>query len=242
LKKKPQVCFRSILLIMTVRKLSVLEISVLCLAALIIAVGFLLAFSNVPLFEKYVEEDGLIEWLTVLSLLAASGVCLYRAATLFNRKPAYFIFTSAMLGLLLFVAAGEEISWGQRIFGIETPEYFKENNLQSETNLHNLEINGVKINLVVFSYLLIAALVVYLGVFPFLYNRSVKMKNFINRWGVPLAQGYQIIGFLSVFAVTALIPHGKRAELLECGAALLFFLIIYRPANIKTFQKGVPLR
>ena len=32
---------------------------------------------------------------------------------------------------------GEEISWGQRLFGIATPEALKETNLQNEINLHN---------------------------------------------------------------------------------------------------------
>jgi hypothetical protein len=36
------------------------------------------------------------------------------------------------------VAAGEEISWGQRVFGLETPAALSEANVQDETNLHNL--------------------------------------------------------------------------------------------------------
>ena len=45
-----------------------------------------------------------------------------------------------ILGVLAFVfATGEEISWGQRIFGFETPNYLREINLQNEVNLHNIE-------------------------------------------------------------------------------------------------------
>jgi hypothetical protein len=40
-------------------------------------------------------------------------------------------------GAALFVA-GEEISWGQRIFGWETPESLAELNRQGETNIHNI--------------------------------------------------------------------------------------------------------
>ena len=43
------------------------------------------------------------------------------------------------LGLLFFVACGEEISWGQRIFNFETPEALLEVNKQKEFNLHNFE-------------------------------------------------------------------------------------------------------
>ncbi len=37
-----------------------------------------------------------------------------------------------------FMLFGEEISWGQRLLGFETPEAFKEINVQDEFNLHNL--------------------------------------------------------------------------------------------------------
>jgi hypothetical protein len=43
------------------------------------------------------------------------------------------------VGLFLFLAAGEEISWGQRFLGISTPESIREVNTQGETNLHNIE-------------------------------------------------------------------------------------------------------
>jgi len=36
------------------------------------------------------------------------------------------------------VAAGEEMSWGQRIFNFQTPDFIARANRQSEFNLHNL--------------------------------------------------------------------------------------------------------
>ena len=42
------------------------------------------------------------------------------------------------LGIVFLVGFGEEISWGQRILGIETPESLEGINDQGETNLHNL--------------------------------------------------------------------------------------------------------
>ena len=43
-----------------------------------------------------------------------------------------------MGGIVLLFIAGEEISWGQRIFGYPTPDWIAERNLQEEFNLHNL--------------------------------------------------------------------------------------------------------
>jgi len=44
------------------------------------------------------------------------------------------------LALLFFFGAGEEISWGQRIFGFKTPESLTQVNKQDELNLHNLSV------------------------------------------------------------------------------------------------------
>ena len=42
------------------------------------------------------------------------------------------------MALIFFFGAGEEISWGQRILGFQTPEALSEVNRQEEFNLHNL--------------------------------------------------------------------------------------------------------
>jgi hypothetical protein len=40
-------------------------------------------------------------------------------------------------GVVLFFIAGEEVSWGQRIFGWESFGVFETHNFQKETTLHN---------------------------------------------------------------------------------------------------------
>ncbi len=45
-----------------------------------------------------------------------------------------------LLALLFLFLTGEEISWGQRIFGWATPEGYAKRNMQDETNLHNLDL------------------------------------------------------------------------------------------------------
>jgi hypothetical protein len=43
----------------------------------------------------------------------------------------------------MFIGAGEEINWGQRIFGFKTPEALNKVNVQGEFSIHNIEIfNG----------------------------------------------------------------------------------------------------
>jgi len=45
---------------------------------------------------------------------------------------------NVLLLLFMFFVGMEEISWGQRIIGIETSDFFMEHNHQREFNLHNL--------------------------------------------------------------------------------------------------------
>jgi hypothetical protein len=217
-------------------KASVLEKITVLSVAIILIVGYILFYTNVHNFEAYVHEDGVVEWLTVVGLLAGCFVCLYRFVKLFKHKRGWFLTVTFILMILLFFVAGEEVSWGQRIFGLKTPEFFMEDNAQHEINFHNLVIDGVKLNKVIFSFGLIAALVVYLGIMPILYYKNRKIKNFIDASGVPVPQLYQIISFLLLFIITSLLHHEKNSELLECGAAFLFFLIVLAPKNVSIFK------
>lgn len=217
--------------------LSLTEKLILFLVAAIVAAGYILFYTNLPLFEKYVEEDGTVEWLTVLGLVLGCAVCIIRFKNLVRLRNWWFLFVVLGLGLFLFFAAGEEISWGQRIFGIKSSEFFKEHNSQGETNLHNLIVDGVKLNKVIFSIGLIAAMGIYLAVVPVVYRKNEKLKNWINHSGIPVPRIYQVVSIALLFILTELIPHGKNAEILEAGIAFLFFLIIRYPENISIFKK-----
>ncbi len=219
------------------KTLSLVEKLILLLIVVILALGFYFFYTDVPLFETYVEEDGVVEWLTVLGLILGSATCFYRLITLRKQRKPWFLLVVFIMGLGLFFAAGEEISWGQRIFHIQSSEFFLKNNAQGETNLHNLVVGGLKINKIVFSIGLVAAMGLYLVFFPIIYKRSAGFKKFVDRSGIPIPYAYQVIAILVVFALTEMIRHGKRAELLEAGIALLFFLIIYRPVNKEIFNK-----
>jgi hypothetical protein len=91
------------------------------------------------LFDGLTQEDGLIEWLTAI-LFVCGGVSAGLAARHARRRQAPWIATTglALLCLVLAVAGMEEISWGQRIFALNTPESLREVNQQEEINLHNL--------------------------------------------------------------------------------------------------------
>ncbi len=53
-------------------------------------------------------------------------------------KPLLLRFFFMCLALVFLLGAGEEISWGQRIFNVNTPDWLETINNQKETNLHNI--------------------------------------------------------------------------------------------------------
>lgn len=103
-------------------------------------IAFLLAYRIVDrsAYLWIIREDGPFEYLTFLAYLAAAGVALLVSGALARAGERGF--AAAFLGVVatcIFIA-GEEISWGQRLLKIQTPEFFLERNHQRELNLHNL--------------------------------------------------------------------------------------------------------
>ena len=105
----------------------------LALSVIILVCFIIFQFASPEWVINLAKEDSFFEWLTFL--------CLFGAAILYYlsfRK--YKNFFLLLLALVLFFGAGEEISWGQRIFGFSTPESIKQINTQGEFTIHNLEL------------------------------------------------------------------------------------------------------
>jgi hypothetical protein len=220
-----------------------IEITVIIFVLVLYVIGIVASWINIKWFEEvYVVEDGFIEWLTVLPLLITSMIAVTYLVKLSAKRNWMFSAVVLVIAVFCFFDAGEEISWGQRIFHIKTPEYFAEHNTQDELNVHNLVVDGERINTLVFSQLFIAAAVLYLVGLPILYNKNQKFKKFIDRVGVPVARLYQIIACALVFALPSLSPSEKRSELLEFGACFMFMLIVLYPQNKAVFRKDLNLK
>ncbi len=100
--------------------------------------------SDTEFGRSLTAEDGFVETVGAAAFLIAAVLqaVLYwgsdvprpqRLISSLRRNPFYL-----GLAVLLFLAFAEEISWGQRIFGWETPEAMLTANAQGEMNIHNL--------------------------------------------------------------------------------------------------------
>lgn len=208
----------------------------------ICAYGLVLLHWDKEAFLFFIREDGFVEWLTVAELVIMSifSFSMSRAFSRSGQKDAakrVWLF----MGFLFLFGALEEISWGQRVLGIESPAWFLKHNKQGETNVHNLLFYGVNINKLVFGKVLTMLIALYLLFVPLLYRFSERFKNLMIRWGIPIAQNYQILLFIIVIVIIQLhIGLAKKVgELLELCSCFLFLLILVHPSNGEIFPLKV---
>ena len=114
---------------------------------LALAVYIALAFSSLAmgnnLLSITIPEDHYFELIGAFSFLVTSLLFFYgfrMARKTLDKSWPSLMKQLVYLGLavLFLFGAGEEISWGQRILGFQTPEPLSEVNRQEEFNIHNL--------------------------------------------------------------------------------------------------------
>lgn len=215
-----------------------LELSLLAFLFFHLLLGMVVSFTHLEHFENsYTVEDGVMEWYTVDALLMCSALCGYRLWRLRRSRSPLFLGVLGLLTLLFFFGAGEEISWGQRLFGVESSEFFAENNAQGETNLHNLVVGDTKVNKVVFSKLLGAFILTYILIFPVLYAKIGKIRELAHMFAVPVPQVRHVAAYLVVGSAELIVQSSKRGELLEFGGCFMFLIILLFPKNREIFEE-----
>ncbi len=213
-------------------KYKIFEIVLLNLILMTVIFGFYLASSDLSYFEGfYVKEDGPLEWLSVVALLLCFGIMLKRIIDIKLSKGLLFFSSMVIMSLIFIFGIGEEISWGQRIFDIKSSEFFVKNNAQMETNIHNLLVNGIKINKLVFGLLLGVVVFFIFIILPILYRKFESVKTLVNKFAIPVPTTTQIISYLIFVLIAHYTPSPKKGELFEFAGCWILFLYFLSPEN-----------
>ena len=162
------------------------------------------------------QEDRALEWMSFWSFLAAAAVFAVAAR---RRHRAIGRLQWFLIGLAAFCAfvAMEEISWGQRVFGLRPPDYFLSENYQQETNLHNIASGDVRL-------FVFRAIILGYGVLLPLLALPRRSARFLDRIGIvppPIELSPAMFG---LFWVHLQYPWKFTGEIIECALGFAFLI------------------
>lgn len=170
-------------------------------------------------------EDNIVEYLSAAFPMIAAGAWLWairqaRSGGILAEGRDY-VFAFALVAAMV-ILAGEEISWGQRLFGFDTPEYLEKANIQKEVNFHNLE---GPVNIIILLYL---GTLCWGVVFPVLRRASRIARGLFWRFRLPVPPLHCAPLFLiaPVFRVVYISHFGNYArEGMELIFAVAFVVV-----------------
>jgi hypothetical protein len=158
------------------------------------------------------QEDGVVEWGTVVAYLLSAWLLLGRLRVAWRSSRLLWVGLLSLGAFCLFVA-GEEISWGQRLFAFRPPDVFLERNFQQEFNVHNLLLDERNLGFSLPSRHLVVVIALLYGVVGPWLTRLRALSPAASVFP-PLALGpvFVIVGILGVWYPVRL--AGEGAELL----------------------------
>jgi len=131
---------------------------------------------NQPLLAWITREDSVSQSVSAICYLVAA--CIFFVEWIQGRFRNIFMLGYA---LLFLAVGGEEISWGQRIIGVQTPEALMELNVQKETNLHN--IDGIHQHVRVIGLLVVLIIAVLM---PLTERWIMSIRRLYSRLMIPI--------------------------------------------------------
>lgn len=176
------------------------------------------------IFYNLIREDSLLEDLQFIFYLFTGISFLLISIKNFKRNKLFFVYF-LLFGVFMIFIAGEEISWGQRIFGISSPEIAMELNTQKETTIHNFKgLNELQpIMYIIFSAVLSFGWII--------------LKAFPNKYSILLPNMFYILYFLPIliFYIHINVLGGSNWHWQEaCEVFLSIGLLIYSQRTLKT--------
>lgn len=180
------------------------------------------------IFFNLIKEDNIFENLQFVFYFFSAVLALIISVNSFSKRKKLMFIYFLGFSLFLFFISGEEISWGQRILGISSPEIAKEINTQDETTIHNIKgLNDLQpIMYMAFSLYLSTAWIFIKGLPR---KTQQKFKSFVPSW-------HLILFYLPIFTFYMHINifGGKHWEWQEaCELLLAIGLFIFMFEKVK---------
>ena len=181
------------------------------------------------------EEDYIGEWITFYAFTLSGFIITVHLW--YSRKDGLRIFTPSFLiplavAAFCLVVAGEEASWGQRIFAFKPPDLFLEQNFQQELNVHNLFKGDGFWGIQIESKHLVMLIAFFYGIlFPFV-SRFIPRLKILNRHAPAF---YLMPYFVLVIAMEEIYPISLTGEACEMYLGLIFLVHVFDTYPIDAF-------
>jgi hypothetical protein len=180
-------------------------------------------FGNESLYRELISEDNIVEWFTFLFLWLTgilSTIAWYRIRRAYGYHQWFFILFAGFA----FLAGLEEISWGQRIFRIESTEFFNKYNDQKETNLHNTFQGIFQVKT---KHIALLGMFIYGVVFPWLMQRNRLNKRIFNQKAVIIPPYFLVTGFIFATIMMFDFQTGYEEEIGELYFSMCFCIMLW---------------
>ncbi|MEQ8895889.1 MAG: hypothetical protein RID23_02270 [Roseovarius sp.] len=209
-------------------------------ASLLFTIGYWILGFDRQFATGFAIEDGPVEYGTALMLFVSALVLAWQALRQFRAGHALAGACLTLYALIFVFGTGEEISWGQRIFGLETPDYLMERNHQQEITLHNIVVGGKQLTKTVFGGGLTIAILLYLLALPALYGKSALVTRLADKLAVPVPCWRHGIMGVGASVVMLVVDIPRQWEVYELVFSLLTVSIFLAPANLASFGRRAP--
>lgn len=174
-------------------------------SALVLQYWFPVAYAGLVMEDGFGEQASFFCWISVSILLAHSKSL--------RKKPAIIAFAVGS-----FVIAMEEISWGQRVIGLDTPSALDRFNYQGELTVHNLE--AIRPLFQYQPYLISLAVLVGTFALPWAMKASPRFRGLMERVGIPQVPSYLWPAAVTVVVIVLTRMFVWGSEIDEAATAL----------------------
>jgi len=221
--------------------IALFPIIVVGIVTLIAALALLSKSTFRPLFAFVTAEDSLLEWMQFLFVFAASLIFAWLGIQFVRNGQRGIGALYLLLAFSAFFVAGEEISWGQRLFGWSEPASLAGINHQNETNVHNIRPVQRAFGFVVLFGGMYGSLAPLIGA----YVRAKRERTPLSFLLIPslcllpaflMPFGYRMFRLVIWPGTNALVVRfGEAPEL-----CLYFGLLIFAALNLRRLQQEKP--
>jgi hypothetical protein len=201
------------------------------LIPLLLIVFVVIYRTNTELLFQMTDEDNFLEWATAILLIIAGIISLVSALQIRQNQDLFFWFF-LIFSILCILASLEEISWGQRLLGVESPEYFLEASDQGEINIHNI-IQKYTQNIKIFNFTYSFKTKHLTGLITFIYGtcfpllaKNPKVNDLLTRYQIVIPNRLLAFSFFIGSILMIDIPTGEEEEIGEFLLSICIFLFM----------------